>query len=302
MLRNGRDVDALVGIRVAYLAIDREPILQRWDAEHRLAFQVLTENLFANFWRSRGRGIALMMQHLVVEALRSLAVFFPPATQRAHVVRGDGGYRAVWIACRVGKLYAQILRHALNLQREDAQIVHHLWHTTWYHAQVFATHQHAGSTREARQLLHGLLTPEVVVTLVVVVIVQSIERLLLTIGKCLIHIVVLYGDARVEQVLMLTITYEEYIADEAVESLAHLDALCICLASEVGLHLALGVKLGTQLVKVVTLCRLQEMLLHIVGFLAKELWQEILVDERCGEELLTEGQSETLYLLTAHRQ
>ena len=74
--------------------------------------------------------------------------------------------------------YLVVLRHRLNLQAEDAQLVHHPWHTVGHHTEVFGTNEHSCCLCQSRQFLHCLIVPELVVATIEIVVVQSVEEIL----------------------------------------------------------------------------------------------------------------------------
>ena len=114
----------------------------------------------------------------------------------------------------------RILWHRLNLQREDAQFVHHPGHAVGHHAEIFGADEHTGGLCQFGQFLHSLRVPELVVTTVEVVVVETVEDELVVVPQCLIDEVVLYTDAWVELILILTVAHEEHIADQGIETVA----------------------------------------------------------------------------------
>ena len=148
------------------------------------------------------------MEHAIEVVLSTFLVLVPPLTQCGHVVGRDGTYRTVGVTRQMAEAYGVILRHRLDLQREDAQLVHHPGHTVGYHTQVFRTAEHAGSLCQTRQLLHGLLVPELIVTTVEVVVVQAVEVILLAIVQSLVWLLILHGNTWMPTVTTLVVNKE----------------------------------------------------------------------------------------------
>ena len=109
-----------------------------------------------------------------------------------------------------------VLRHRLNLQAKDAQLVHHPWHTVGHHAEVLGTYQHPRSLCEQRQLLHRLAIPEVVVAAVEVVVVETVEGKLVAVVERLIDIVELHPDARMKLTAVVMVAHEEHVAHQGI--------------------------------------------------------------------------------------
>ena len=102
-----------------------------------------------------------------------------------------------------------------------------------------------------------------------------------------------------ELVVALPVAYEEYVADQGVESVAQVQVLLVCLALEGGFHLTLGVVFGLHLPDVVVGV-VQEGILHILSLLAENLFQCPVSDEGLQEQVLLELQSVGLNLLARH--
>ena len=258
-------------------------------------------HLFAQFGRGCGGGGAVVAQSVVVVALRLLGVFLPPATQGGHVVGGDGADGTVGIPFGVSELLAGVLRHALYLEREDAQLVHYPRHAGRNHAEVFAADEHAGGLRQLREFLHGLLSPEIVVAVVVVLVVQAVEGGFLPVVQRAVDVVVLHANAWMVFRGVVTVGHEQDVADEGVKAVAYPDAVVVGFAVEVGFHLALCVELGTHTVDFPRVGGFDEGLLHVVGVRAEHLSEEVLVDVGF-QELGTEAEAVALDFFTRHGQ
>ena len=138
-------------------------------------------NLFCQFTGQRMRCCILTSEHGVVVVLCTTIVLVPPLTQRRHVVTRYGTYRTIGIAVDVAEAHCGRLWHALQLEAEYFQLVHHPRHTVGHHAEVFSTYQHACRLHQLRQFLHCLTIPELVVAMIVVVVVEAVERLLIVV-------------------------------------------------------------------------------------------------------------------------
>ena len=147
----------------------------------------------------RMRSWSFTIEHRIVILLGTGDVLVPPHTQGRHIMTGDGADRAVWVTAQMTKLNRWILWHALELQAQNLQLVHHPWHTIRYHTQVFGTNQHTGSLNQLRQLLHRLAIPELVVSAIEVVVIKTIECCLVNIIERLVDKVELCRDTWMEE-------------------------------------------------------------------------------------------------------
>ena len=135
---------------------------------------------------------------------------------------------------------------------------------------------------------------------VVVVVIEPVEAGLLPVVQRTVDKVVLYADAGVEEVGMVAVGHEEYVADQAVQSVAYLDAGFVRLACKVGFYLALGVKLRLHRIDFPRVGGLQEGLLYVVGMGTKQLSEEVLMDVGLGVERFVEVQAIAFNLFTRH--
>ncbi len=197
------------------------------------------------------RRFAVLLQHLGVVCLGARRVFVPPHAQGGHVVAGDGGDAAEGEGVQVSEAHAAGLGHALQLEGENLQIVHHPWDAVGHHAEVFGADEHAGGLHEGWQLLHGLAVPVLVHAAVEVVVVEAVEGGLVWVGERGVDVVVLSGDAWVEEVRVLRVAQEEYAGDERVESVAQGDVGLVCGGVEGFLHLTLCIVLRLEAVSLV---------------------------------------------------
>ena len=238
-------------------------------------------------------------EHGVVVSLCALPVFVPPLSQCAHVVGRDGSHRAVGIVVEVAKDKFVVLGHRLNLEAEDAQVVHYPGHTVGHHAQIFGTDQHACGLDQSRQFLHRLVIPEVVVAAIEVVVVESVKCLLVTLVECLIDQVVLHGDARVIEIVLLAVAHKQYIADQGIEPVTNPDVLVVGTPGKSFFHFALRVKLGAHPVDVVMLMH-DIALTHLLCMRAEDAVQHPVGDEGACHQLLLEVQPVAANLVGTH--
>ena len=147
-----------------------------------------------------------------------------------------------------------------------------------------------------------MLSPEVIVAVIVVLVIQPVEGSLFPIVQCAVDVVVLHADARMVFVRIVAVGHEQHIADKGVKPVTNPDAVIVRLSGKVGFHFALGVELGTHAVNLPRVCRLYEGLLHIVCMRAEDLSEEVLMDIGLQEEVFAECQPVAFYLLARHGQ
>ena len=199
------------------------------------------------------------------------------------------------------ELVLRILRHALDFQTQNLQLFHYPRHTVGYHTQIFATDEHRCTLSQHRELLHGFVIPELVVTLVVVMVVQTVECFLFAVAQAFEDEVVLNGDARMVSGRILAVGHEQDIANQRINAFAHVHALFVFLAGKPGFHLALGIVFRTHFPDIV-MAVLQECFLHEICLFTEHAVKNILVDERTCHEILLEVQAEVLDFFYTHRQ
>lgn len=123
-------VDTLsVLVRQTQITINCQPVLQWQNHPHCRAIHVLINDKLGNLWRHLLWRFTPPAHLLIIELLSNLAVFLPPCTHRVHVVGTNGTNAQIWCVSRVCKSTSWILRHTLNLEREDLQLVHDIRHT-----------------------------------------------------------------------------------------------------------------------------------------------------------------------------
>ena len=149
-----RQVDTLsVLVSQTDVTIDSKPVLQRQDHPHSWAIHVLINDELGNLWRHLLWSFTPPAHLLVVELLSNSSVLFPPSTNRVHIVSTDGANTHIWCVSWVSERYSRILRHTLDLEREDLQLAHHIRHTRRHHTKVLAAAEHVGSRNQSRQFL-----------------------------------------------------------------------------------------------------------------------------------------------------
>ena len=187
MLWVRRQVDTLsVLVSQTNITINSKPVLQWENHPHCWAIHVLINDEFGDFWCHLLWSFTPPAHLLVVELLSDLAVFLPPSTNRVHVVGTDSTNAMIRSVRWVSESYGWVLRHALNLEREDLQLVHDIRHTGRHHTEVLAAAEHVGRSDECRQLLECRLAPERSVAVVEVVVVDVSQELALVGIKLLV--------------------------------------------------------------------------------------------------------------------
>ena len=126
---------------------------------------------FAQPPRYGSRSLPVFLQHLVEILLRAHGILFPPPAKGGHIMGKYGGHTPVRIFFQPSEFQPELLGHGLNLKRQDAQIVHDPRDAFRHHAQIFGTHQHLSRFHQDGQFTHGLLVPELVVPMVIILVV-----------------------------------------------------------------------------------------------------------------------------------
>jgi len=200
----------------------------------------------------------------------------------------------------VTELIIRILRHALNFQRQDTQVIHHPRHTRRHHTEVFGTHEHTGSSRQGWQFLHGLIVPELVVAAIEIVIIQTVESLFVVPAQRLIQEIILCTDARMIGAGYFTVEDEQYVADKRIEAITDAKAVTIGTPAEMGFHLTLGVKLRFHFVSTIAQT-VQIGSPHLVGMAAKECVEHTFSNVGTGKEIFAEIEAIAFNLFGSHR-
>ena len=91
----------------------------------------------------------------------------------------EGGDASVGITVEMRKLIARMLRHRLNLQSQDTELVEYGLHTIGEHPQVLSTTEHLCLGEDLRQTTDGMMSPEEVMTLVEEIVVKAHVGILL---------------------------------------------------------------------------------------------------------------------------
>ena len=214
---------------------------------------------------------------------------------------GDGGDAAIGVTLKMGELETALLGHRLDLEREDAEGVEYRLHTLGEHTEVFSTAEHMSMTEHLRETSHSRSTPEHIMTLVIIVVVQPHKGILLFGGKCLIDRFLPGTDTRVVHLRLTGIFEEEHIADQTIETVTYPQAVLVALALESLTHLPLGVIFRLQVVEPVAAGN-EEMFFHVADVKSEEPLEHTVVDEGSREEVLTERQSEVFDFPLCHRQ
>ena len=101
------------------------------------------------------------------------------------------------------------LRHALDLEREDPEVGHHLRHCSRDHSEVLTACEHSCRIKKCRKLLHCLILPELVVATVEEVVIHAVECCLAICVKPLVALSCLSTDLRMVVTCLARILHEE---------------------------------------------------------------------------------------------
>ena len=170
---------------------------------------MLVENLTADPWLAEIWSLALVAENHVPEVVCHLAVLFPPCTDRVHVVGRSRTYRKIRIVRRMSECLFDRLRHALDLERKDSEIIHHLRHCSRDHSEVLTAGKHSCRIEKSRELLHRLILPELVVSTVEEVIVETVESGTAVCVKHIVRLSLLCADLRMVMSLLPRILKEK---------------------------------------------------------------------------------------------
>ena len=124
------------------------------------------------------RSLTVVEENLVIECLRALWVLFPPLPQRGHVMGEQRTHTKVRILFQTAKTASEALGHGLDFKREDAQTLHNRRHTSRHHSQILGTYKHLCGGHQRRKLFQGFSVPEVVMSVIIIMFVQTAERIL----------------------------------------------------------------------------------------------------------------------------
>ena len=174
--------------------------------------------LFDNFLRQltckRVWCFTRMIKHVVVIVLCLLLIFVPPQAKSRHIVGAYGCNTAIRVAVEVPKSHVEVFRHRLNFKTKDAQLVHNPLHTGGNHAQIFSTNQHLCSLNQCWKLLHCFAIPILIVSFIIIIFIQSIERIFVVLPQSLIHMVLLSRYSGMEKMGIVVVSNKEYIANQ----------------------------------------------------------------------------------------
>ena len=172
-------------------------------------------NLIANPWFGKERNGSVLMKNVIIIMLGLLMVSFPPLTYAAHVVSRSGTYRVVRIMPGVTKLNMRVFRHSLYFKGKNFQCVHDCRNTVGYHAEILRAAEHVSSIGEGRQFPHCFAVPEIIVTAVVKIIVQTVEAPALVIVERTICVGKLCRNTRMVFTFFIRIFYKEDLIDKS---------------------------------------------------------------------------------------
>ena len=146
------------------------------------------------------------------------------------------------------------------------------------------------------------MIPELVVAAIVVLVVQTVERLFVHIPQAFVNEVELCRDAWVEQVRVFLITNKQHIVGKCIQSVAYPRVLLVhFLPLEGSFNLALGVEMLVQFKHVVV------NMVEVFGddlftMFAKHSVDDPVADVRLRQQIFLEVESVGCYLLARHAQ
>ena len=203
-----------------YVAVNSEPVLQRQDGPHRRRIHMLVDDELRDLRRHLFGCIAPPTHLLVVELLGYRAVLFPPSAQRVHVVRTGRANRLIRSVGRVRKLNRRILGHALDLEAEDLQLMHHIRYASGHHTEVLAAAEHLRCADERRQFAHRRVTPELCMTAIEILVIDTHEHLFLVGIELIERVTLIDGDTRMEPSRTALILNHQHFAMEINQAVA----------------------------------------------------------------------------------
>ena len=219
---------------------------------------------------------------LIVELLRYRAVLFPPRAERVHVVRTGRADRLIRSVGRVRELNRRILRHALDLEAEDLQLMHHIGYTSGHHAEVLAAAEHLRCADKRRQFAHRRVTPELRMTAIEILIIDTHEHLFLVGIEFIERVALVDRDTRMEPSRTALILDHQHLAMEVNQAVADIlrslfaqtccfELLRILHEAVVPLlHFDLRIKLRTEPIDV-SIAGLKGILLRPLGIITQDI-------------------------------
>ena len=201
----------------------------------------------------------------------------------------------------MSELKTTLLGHRLDLKGEYTQLIQHGSHTVGQHAQILGTAEHAGMAKHIGKTMHGGGSPEHIMALVEIVVIEPHKRILLLCRQGIVDGFQEDTYTRMVHLWLAGILKEEHIAYEPAETIADPKAVLVALALKSLVHLPLGVVIGLQVIEAIAL-GYQEMLFDIRHMKAEDALEHPVVDEGLRKQFLPEGQTEILYLALCHRQ
>ena len=157
-------------------------------------------------------------------------------------MREDGVHASIRVLVELCERHAISLRHGLNLEAENAEPLHDRSHTSRHHSEVLTTNQHIARFDECRQLLHGLRSPEIIVSAEEEILVQTDECVLFILGKPTPGILSDDAYSRVIEVGLLGIFHEQiFVERQSVRlNLSDTHGKCRRELSQQGIRTVLG--------------------------------------------------------------
>ena len=211
------------------------------------------------------------------------------------------GNRTIRISIQMSKLIPVLLWHRLYLKCKHTKLVEHRSHTVRQHTKVLSTTKHSRSTKHISYLAYSLPAPEEVMTLIIIVIIQSHKRILLLCCKRIKHGFADNPDTRMIHLRLLRVFQEQYTTYQPIQSVTNPQTIFVCPPIKSFLHLFLGIIFRLNIIQSVTTGH-KEMFADIWCMQSEKPIQHPVVDKRTSEKILSERQSEVLYLTYCHRQ
>ena len=120
------------------------------------------------------------------------------------------GNRTIRISIQMSKLISVLFWHRLYLKCKHTKLVEHRSHTVRQHTKVLSATKHSRCTKHIGYLAYSLPAPEEVMTLIIIVIIQSHKRIFLLSCKRIKHGVADNPDTRMIHLRLLRIFQEQY--------------------------------------------------------------------------------------------
>lgn len=111
---------------------------------------MLNDDLLTNPRLSKERSGAEIAQFVIEKFLYGGAIFLPPPSDGRHVMRGGCADRQVGASAGWANLTLGFFGHTLDLQTQNAQLIHYRRHRIRHHTQVFSANEHIAGRNDGR--------------------------------------------------------------------------------------------------------------------------------------------------------